>query len=352
MIGKKLLNIIIFFMFCLHVFSQTETSSLSDIFILTNSGSSLLAFSQKNDQFYSIKDNIYDISMSSNGTIIYKDKINNIYHGRLQYNNNSLNITDETKVAPELINSKNRVTISNDGKMIVSYNEGHISTFKIIDGDIEKKAKIIIKGSIARPSISYDNSKVVFYNRANPSDGYTITCLDIEKNTYNVLGKDKFYPISISGAWTITPSWNKTGEYITYEGKYSKNKESVISIIRLKDQKVIPSPSYLWADSKNLACFDYQQNKFSFSCISVDPLFDGKIATRQFLHNLPILDFQGLNIITSMNDNSVYVFQDAHNFFYYYNSATNSLEKLCQLKNTATGIFILKKNDIQKRKTE
>ncbi len=318
-------------------------SSVDNFLILIHSENSLSAYSPEDQRFYPIRDDVAELSISVQGNLIFKDSNGDIRLGRLRPDGRLVRIAEESKVPAELIDSDDRTVISDDGKVIVAYRPRRLRVFQFKAGTLVKTSEVAVKGDLARPVISHDNTRVAFYHRDRPADGYTLSCLNIATGSYRPLSQEKIVPISLSGAWTLPPRWNRTDEYITFENGAINPGKSVVSLLRVKDGKALPSLSYLWADANHLAVFTCEQGKLLYSSSDVDSQFKNPTAAKLSAIEVPLADFQGFEFIVSRHNGMDYMFQDVQGNFYHYNSAAVTLTALGQAGRMTTQIFLVEK---------
>ncbi len=323
--------------------AAAAASSVDDFLILIHSGSSLSAYSWEERRFYPIRDNIAELSISARGDLIFKAGNGDIHFGRLRPDGRLVRIAEESKVPAELIDSDDRTVISDDGKVIVAYRPRRLRMFQFKAGALVETSETTIKGDFARPAISHDNTRVAFYHRDRPADGYTLSCLDIATGSYRPLSQEEIVPISLSGAWTLPPRWNRTDEYITFENGIFNPGQSVISLLRVKDGKALPSPSYLWADANLLAVFACEQKKLLYSSPDVDSQFKNPVAAKPSVTEVALADFEGFENIVSRQNGTDYVFQDVHGDFYHFHSPDARLTPLGRAGNMPARIFLVEK---------
>ncbi|MGE4564252.1 MAG: hypothetical protein AB7F32_05230 [Victivallaceae bacterium] len=328
----------------LGILPATAAASADDDFlILIHSGSGLSAYCQEDRRFYPIRDHVVELSISSRGDLIFKDDNGDIHFGRVRSDGRLARIEEEIKVSAKLIDSDDRAVISDDGKVIVAYRPRRLRVFQFKAGTLVKTSEVAVKGDLACPAISHDNTRVAFYHRERPKDGYTLSCLDIVTGSFRPLNREKIVPISLSGAWTLPPRWNRKDQYITVENGASHPGQSVVSLLRVKDGKTLPSSSYLWADANHLAVFACEHGKLLYSSSDVDSQFEETAAAKPSATEVPLADFQGFEVIASRQNGADYVFQDVHGNFYHYQSPTARLTTLGRTENMPARIFLVER---------
>jgi|GEM_PF-4649013 len=331
------------------LFAETATKikPYDNVWIIADLGGNLSVFSSHLKKFIIMRSHVYDISVASNGRILFRDKLKNIHSGKLKSHNDSLLICNEIRIDPAIIDAQYKLMISDDGLSIFAYKTNNIAIFNIKDDKVRKQSELQISGNIELPAFSHDSKKVAFYNYTKGSNGYAVMIFDIATNSVRKAANDEFHSVSLSAAYalSVSPQWSVNDEYITVQGKiFKETTNSAISIIRLNDKIVKSSPSYLWADADQLACFEYQRRDFVYTNVYVDSIFAGQKASKLKLVILPTNDFSGLQSIVSIGNKSDYIFQDFYRNFYFYNSTDNYLIKLCQEQAIARKIFVIAKN--------
>lgn len=177
-----------------------KSTSCEDMFILACLGDALSVYSSGTKQFIVIREHISDVSIASEGTVLYRDHAKNLFLGKLKQQDNGLSITDEMEIDSTLIDKQTKLIVSNDGGFVFGYKGNIIIIFCLTENKIAKKSELQIEGGIALPSFSPDSKSAAFYNIGR-SGGCSVMIFDIASNSVSKLAEVRSHSISLSGEY-------------------------------------------------------------------------------------------------------------------------------------------------------